>query len=153
MKTRLEAANEIVKKVIIPQAKEIIASGQQHLPMFFIKSAKGIAVVVAPLGDEQDKENSASAIKLLCTKAKADFFIFVSEGWMLKFNIKKGETWDGTMPSKSPDRIECFNIMVNLPDGSLHHITFKIIRQEGKKPALQKVGEASKGGSKFACSW
>lgn len=141
-------ANKLKNNIFI-QAKNIIRSGEEHLPIFFIHSSKGIAIIGMPFGNGEEKDKSALAIKILCEKANADFFVFVSEGWALKFN--KDEKWDGTRPSESPDKIEVLQFFLNLRDGSTYNISYKIIRND--KIIFKKLAEGNGDGSRFACKW
>jgi len=120
------------------------------MPMFFIKSKKGIAVVGTPFNDSDSKDMATAGIRMLCESSDADFFIFVTEGWARQVDDPK--KWDGVMPSQSPDRKEVLLIMVNLRDGTVFQRSFGI-KRSGSKVSFADLGETSICESRFAMSW
>jgi len=141
-----------VRKAVIPSAKRIVASGQQHAPICIIHGKDGVQVMLFQgFGDEAEKEAASVIMQGLCRKHDADYCVFVSECWY----VNRAETVDieSIRPSEQLDMKEAINIMVNAPDGHNRSIMIPIIRS-GKKVAFgrMKIGRHNLGG-RFVFTW
>jgi hypothetical protein len=112
-------------------AVKIFHSYDEVMPLIFIFSREREMVRVIPI--RGDKEAAARLAQDICLRVGAIAGVVVSEGWSVVFN--KEAEWDGTAPSKHPDRVEI--LQVSLYSKSINRIkAWKVIR-EGKSKSLE----------------
>ena len=118
-------------------AVKIFHSYEEVKPLIFIFPREGEMVRVIPI--RGDKETVARLAQDICLRIGAVAGVVVSEGWSVTFN--KETEWDGTAPSKHPDRVEI--LQVSLYSRSVNRMkAWKIIR-DGKSKSLEDHGEDS----------
>lgn len=112
-------------------AVKIFHSKEEVMPLIFIFPREGTIVPVIPI--RGDKEAVARLAQDICLRVGAIAGVVVSEGWSVVFN--KETEWDGTAPSKHPNRVEI--LQVSLYSKSINRIrAWKVVR-EGKSKSLE----------------
>ena len=89
---------------IISQARKNLEQDGELAPVFFVHTPKGLAVLITPFENDFQKQLVVMQVKVFAKEHKADWILFVTEGWMVK--AKEGEADSVGRPSEHPDRVE-----------------------------------------------
>lgn len=100
----------------IVSAKTTIKKFGEHVPIFFLeKKPDGLAMVVPDFRTDEAKDKSVMSIRLMLTEYNSDFYVHVSEAWMIQ---RKPED-DIERPSLAKDKQEILMIVFCQRDGKM----------------------------------
>ena len=132
---------EMLKEIfdgLCKSAVKIFYSEEEVMPFIFIFPREGEIIPAIPI--KQDKEAVSRFVQYMCNKVGAVAGVIVSEGWAVM--LEKESMWDGTPPSKCPDRVEI--LQVSLHSKSINKMkTWQIIRNGKTKSLEDYFGEDS----------
>ena len=95
-------------KELIDNARKNLEKDGELLPVFFVVAEDTVNVVVAPFGNNDEKHAAAQGVRMLSDKLKAEWVLYISEAWTVKYdkddpNYKDA---DKVAPSQHPKKVE-----------------------------------------------
>ena len=95
---------------IVKQARLNLEHDGEIAPVFFVHTPQGLAVILTPFENDFQKQMVVLQVKAFAHEHKADWLLFVTEGWAVKAKAEDKETIG--RPSLHPERVEAviFNL-------------------------------------------
>lgn len=108
-------------------SKDILMKHGELIPVFYLeKKPDGLAIVVPDFHDDAAKDASVKSVKSMLQQFGSDFFVHVSEAWVIK---RKPED-EIERPATAKDRREVLLITFNQRDGKM--VEFMLPFKKGK---------------------
>lgn len=141
----------LVERHLIPVAKIIVESDQQHAPIFFIGKDNALVPVLLSMKNEREKDVAAFVMESTCKRVGADFSILITECWYLR--RPDGVNLEDVIPSESPDKKEAVSFTINKRNGENASLMLPFKRVKGKVEfgKLEKCSQSL--GGRFVFTW
>lgn len=126
----------------IRQSKQTLRKFGNHVPMFFLeKKPDGIAMLLPDFTDDESKDFSVNKIKELLRQFDSDFFVHVSEAWVI---MRKPDE-EIIRPSTAKDRQEVLCFVYNQRDGRRINVTIPFEKAKCGRIFFRKSSEQYSG--------